>query len=154
MHFTKHVVIGVISIALAVSLTGCDNPIEKIFTKEKNEDTIAETVNQVKTEINSYSTSVSVVDILDETSVESTVSEEYCETGGGNADTYKEIEITVSDNQYFYNNHEITLSEVCEILDSLDSNTTIILFDEMATESAFSKITDYLDERKISYEMK
>lgn len=75
MHFTKHVVIGVISIALAVSLTGCDNPIEKIFTKEKNEDTIAETVNQVKTEINSYSTSVSVVDILDETSVESTVSE-------------------------------------------------------------------------------
>lgn len=60
----------------------------------------------------------------------------------------------MSDNQYFYNNHEITLSEVCEILDSLDSNTTIILFDEMATESAFSKITDYLDERKISYEMK
>lgn len=152
MHFIKRFVVGVMSIALAVSLTGCDNPIEKIVTKEKNEETITETVNQVENEINS--TSISIVEIPDETSVQSTVSEEYDETGGGNADTYKEIEITVSDNQYFYNNHEITYSELCEILDSLDSNTTIILFDEMATESAFSKITDYLDERKISYEMK
>lgn len=152
MHFTKRFVVGVMSIALAVSLTGCDNPIEKIVTKEKNEETITETVNQVENEINS--TSISIVEIPDETSVQSTVSEEYDETGGGNADTYKEIEITVSDNQYFYNNHEITYSELCEILDNLDSNTTIILFDEMATESAFSKITDYLDKRKISYEMK
>ena len=152
MQFTKRFVVVVMSIALAVSLTGCDNPIKKIFTKEKNEETITETVNQVENEINS--TSISIVEIPDDTSVQSTVSEEYDETGGGNADTYKEIEITVSDNQYFYNNHEITYSELCEILDSLDSNTTIILFDEMATESAFSKITDYLDERKISYEMK
>lgn len=52
MHFIKRFVVGVMSIALAVSLTGCDNPIEKIVTKEKNEETITETVNQVENEIN------------------------------------------------------------------------------------------------------
>lgn len=72
---------------------------------------------------------------------------------GGNSDTAKYIEVTVSENKYFYENHEISFDELVEVLDGLDENTSVKISDENAALKAYENLTKTLDEREIPFEM-
>ena len=85
---------------------------------------------------------------------ETSVSDEYDETGGGNGGEYSEMDITVSENRYFYDNHEVTFEEIQELFADADANTAVNIYDEQASDSAFTRLTDFLDEKGIGYEVK
>ena len=71
---------------------------------------------------------------------------------GGNHDTAKYIEVTVSENKYFCDNHEISFDELVEVLDGLDENTSVKISDENATLKAYESLTKALEARKITFE--
>lgn len=150
----KNIITAVFCLAMTITLSACQNPLDNIFNSSETTEAVSETPEQTaaeNTDITAASSEEAESETESVTSAESVTSEEFDETGGGNPDTYKEIEITVSENQYFYNNHEITFDEFTDLLKDADVNTTIRLSDEMASDSAFSKITDYLDEQNIPY---
>lgn len=154
----KKIITLSICLAMTIILSACKNPLDLIFNKSESTQALSEAAEQAEqsvTENTDITEAVSWEEAESETenvtSAESIASEIFDETGGGNPDTYKEIEITVSENQYFYNNHEITFDEFTALLKNADVNTTVILSDEMASDNAFSKITDYLDEQNFPY---
>lgn len=51
MHFTKRFVVVVMSIALAVSLTGCDNPIKKSLQKKRTRKLLQKLLIKLKTKL-------------------------------------------------------------------------------------------------------
>ena len=71
---------------------------------------------------------------------------------GGNSDIAKYIEVTVSEDKYFYENHEISYDELIKVLDELDGNTAVKIGDENATLKAYENLTDALEERGILFE--
>lgn len=158
IHNAKRLLILCLLLGMSVTLSGCDNPLKKLFNKEETTD-----VSEVDTSVFETSAEIgsSVTDIISqqkpgtllqsETSSEEIGSDEFDSTGGGNPDVYNEIEITISENKYFYNNHEITYDEFQDIMSQFDSNTTIKIYDELASDSAYKKITAYLDENEIPY---
>lgn len=154
MRYSKCLAVAITGISMMIFLSGCNNPFDKFLKKDETAETVTEILNQSETETTELSTITSIAESINETSAEISETTKGEETGGGNPDTYKEIEITVSDNQYFYNNHEISFDELCDLFVNFDSNTSIIIYDEMASESAYTKITEYLDEQKIPYIMK
>ena len=68
----------------------------------------------------------------------------------GNTDSFA-LEITISDDKYFVNNHEIGIEELKSEIDGLEAGATIIINDENSTLKAFNAVKDYLDEKKITY---
>ena len=68
---------------------------------------------------------------------------------GGNSDIAKYIEVTVSEDKYFYENHEISYDDLIKVLDELDENTAVKISDENATLKAYESLTDALEERGI-----
>lgn len=139
---------GLISLLLVLPLTACKNPFEKESVSPETETT----TNVVNTQEHVTNVTTSSESLETEyTGVHESESEEFDESAGGNPDEYKIIEITVSSNQYFYNNHEITYDEFVEMLVEADAITTVIITDELASDGAFTKITQYLDEQKIPY---
>ncbi|MDE6725732.1 MAG: hypothetical protein K2J79_09020 [Ruminiclostridium sp.] len=71
---------------------------------------------------------------------------------GGNPDISKYIDVTVSEDKYFYDNKEISLEDLVKVLDGLDKNTAVRITDENATLKAFEGLTKALLERGIVYE--
>ena len=61
----------------------------------------------------------------------------------GNTDSFA-LEITISEDKYFVDNHE---SEI----DGLEAGATIKINDENSTLKAFNAVKDYLDKKKIAY---
>lgn len=72
---------------------------------------------------------------------------------GGNPDIAEYIEVTVSEDKYFYENHEISYDDLIEVLDGLDGNTAVMISDENATLNAYENLTKALEERGILYEL-
>lgn len=72
---------------------------------------------------------------------------------GGNSDFASYIEVTVSEDKYFYENHEISYDDLIEVMDGLDENTAVRISDENAALNAFEALTDALEERGILYEV-
>ena len=68
---------------------------------------------------------------------------------GGNSDIANYIEVTVSEDKYFYENHEISYDDLIKVLDELDENTAVKISDENATLKAYESLTDALEERGI-----
>lgn len=68
----------------------------------------------------------------------------------GNTDSFA-LEITISDDKYFVNNHEIGIEELKSEIDGLEAGATIKINDENSTLKAFNAVKDYLDEKKITY---
>ena len=68
---------------------------------------------------------------------------------GGNPDNTDSfaLEITISEDKYFVNNHEIGIEEI----DGLEAGATIKINDEKSSLKAFNAVKDYLDEKKITY---
>ena len=71
---------------------------------------------------------------------------------GGNPDIAKYIEITVSEEKYFHENHEISYDDLIMMLDELPKNTTVKISDENATLKAYENLTKAFEERGIMFE--
>lgn len=67
----------------------------------------------------------------------------------GNTDSFA-LEITVSEDKYFVNNHEIGIEELKSEIDGLEAGATIKINDEKSSLKAFNAVKDYLDEKKIA----
>lgn len=145
--------LGIVCLLLGVSvaLSGCVNPLDKLFKKEEVTDASDTAISEVSSETEAIEAD-EFLQQESETPFQSEMSpDEYDSTGGGNPDVYDEIEITISENKYFYDNHEISYNEFCDIMSQFDSNTTVKIYDELASDSAFQKIISYLDEVGIPY---
>ena len=68
----------------------------------------------------------------------------------GNTDSFA-LEITVSEDKYFVDNHEIGIEELKSEIDGLEAGATIKINDEKSSLKAFNAVKDYLDEKKIAY---
>ena len=68
----------------------------------------------------------------------------------GNTDNVA-LEITISEDKYFVNNHEIGIEELKSEIDGLEAGATIKINDEKSSLKAFNAVKDYLDEKKIAY---
>ena len=68
----------------------------------------------------------------------------------GNPDSFA-MEITVSEDKYFVDNHEIGIEELKSEIDGLEAGATIKINDEKSSLKAFNAVKDYLDEKKIAY---
>ena len=68
----------------------------------------------------------------------------------GNTDSFA-LEITISEDKYFVNNHEIGIEELKSEIDGLEAGATIKINDEKSSLKAFNAVKDYLDEKKIAY---
>jgi hypothetical protein len=53
--------------------------------------------------------------------------------------------------KYFVDNHEIGIEELKSEIDGLEAGATIKINDENSTLKAFNAVKDYLDEKKIAY---
>ncbi len=71
---------------------------------------------------------------------------------GGNPDIANYIEVTVSEDKYFYENHEILFDDLIKVFDELDDNTAVKISDENATLKAYESLTKALEERGILFE--
>ena len=72
---------------------------------------------------------------------------------GGNSGIAGHIEITVSEDRYFYDNREISYDDLIKMLDGLDGNTAVTVNDDNAALNVFEKLTKALEEREIPYEL-
>lgn len=68
----------------------------------------------------------------------------------GNTDSFA-LEITISEDKYFVENHEISIEELKSEIDGLEASATIKINDEKSSLKAFNAVKDYLDEKKIAY---
>ncbi len=73
-------------------------------------------------------------------------------TVGGNPDIANYIEVTVSEDKYFYENHEILYDDLIKVFKELDENTAVMISDENATLKAYKRLTKALEECGILYE--
>ena len=68
----------------------------------------------------------------------------------GNTDSFA-MEITVSEDKYFVDNHEISFDELKTKIDGLETGAVIKINDENSTLKAFNAVKDYLTEKEIAY---
>ncbi len=68
----------------------------------------------------------------------------------GNPDSFA-MEITVSEDKYFVDNHEISFDELKAKIDGLETGAVIKINDENSTLKAFNAVKDYLTEKEIAY---
>lgn len=68
----------------------------------------------------------------------------------GNTDSFA-MEITVSEDKYFVDNHEISFDELKTKIDGLETGAVIKINDENSTLKAFNTVKDYLTEKEIAY---
>lgn len=72
--------------------------------------------------------------------------------GGNPGDPEKfAMEITISEDKYFVNNHEISFDELKAKIDGLETGAVIKINDENSTLKAFNAVKDHLNEKGISY---
>lgn len=90
-----------------------------------------------------------------ETSNTTTEESSYLSEAGGNPDNaaVKEILVTVSEDKYFVDNHEMSFEELTEEIQADNEGTFVRIFDENATLNAFEKLKNYLEENAIEYEL-
>lgn len=132
-------------LGVCLTLTACTDP----NNAPKNSSPNSSSNSQVTNEQNSSALENS--EISDSTPSEE-MTEDASSAEGGNSDTAKYIEVTVSEDKYFYENHEISFEELVEVLDGLDENTSVKISDENATLKAYESLTKALEERKITFE--
>lgn len=61
------------------------------------------------------------------------------------------MEITISEDKYFVDNHEISFDELKAKIDGLETGAVIKVNDENSTLKAFNAVKDYLTEKEIAY---
>lgn len=141
------IVLIILIMSFVLILSSCkkdDNPNEAFITGAE-QDAVAET--DITTIISTQNDTATITE--DESSAAFT--EEYNENRGGNQDSYTEIEITISENRYYYNNSEILLENLIELFDGLDKNDTVKIHDDYASDKAYENLILVLKEREIPY---
>lgn len=74
------------------------------------------------------------------------------ETGGNPGEIHNRyIEITVFEDNYFYENHQMSYEELLSILEELEEGDIVTIYDDNATLNAYQKIISALEEREILY---
>lgn len=141
----RDMVLIALILGVCLTLTACTDP----NNEPQNSTPGSSSNSQVTNEQNSSTLENS--EISDCTPSEEMI-EDVSSTEGGNPDTAKYIEVTVSEDKYFYDNHEISFDELVEVLDGLDENTSVKISDENATLKAYENLTKTLDEREILFE--
>ena len=70
-------------------------------------------------------------------------------SGGG--DVYGTLTITVAEDTYLLNGAEVSLDEIKALTEGLGENITVIIRDELATDNAYTALTDHLNEKGVPY---
>lgn len=111
---------------------------------------ISKLVNGEQTVTSSEADTASDISSADNSS-EAQTSNVSAEGGNhGNTDSFA-LEITISEDKYFVDNHEIGIEELKSEIDGLEAGATIKINDEKSSLKAFNAVKDYLDEKKITY---
>ena len=72
--------------------------------------------------------------------------------GGNSGNTEKfALELTISEDKYFIDNHEISLDELKVKIDALEPNSAVAINDENSTLKAYNAVKDYLRKKNIGY---
>ena len=74
------------------------------------------------------------------------------EIGGNLAESHSRVlEITVFEDNYFYESHEVSWEELALIFEELKEGDIVIIYDENASLNACQKVIMYLEERETMY---
>lgn len=74
------------------------------------------------------------------------------EAGGNPTENHAAmLEITVFEDHYLYENHEVLFEELLTLLDGLSEGDVVTIYDQDAAWNAYQKVISALDERKILY---
>ncbi len=74
------------------------------------------------------------------------------ETGGNPAESHSRVlEITVFEDNYFYESHEVSYEELLLIFEELKEGDIVIIYDENASLNACQNLLVILEEREIMY---
>lgn len=103
--------------------------------------------------ITNSSAEVSSADNSDTTDSSSDVQTSDVSSEGGNPGSPEKyaMEITISEDKFFVDNHEISFDELKAKIDGLETGAVIKVNDENSTLKAFNAVKDYLAEKGIAY---
>ena len=135
----KKIALAALFLTASLALTGCD--FINDFLGNNNSADPQTTSTQPTT--NDYDNPEITTTTADETT------ENNSDAAGGNPDIADYIEVTVSEDKYFYENHEISFDDLLKVFDELDENTAVKISDENATLKAYENLTAALEEREI-----
>lgn len=101
----------------------------------------------------SSSAEASSTDSSEATDSSSDVQTSDASSEGGNSGNPEKfaMEITISEDKYFVDNHEISFDELKAKIDGLETGAVIKINDENSTLKAFNAVKDHLNEKGISY---
>ena len=165
----KKTVLAVLAVCAGLALTGCDtvnvmigtfsiaDTSETTTAEPDVSETAADTVEITTADDEITAAADEITAAADETTAdETTTAAEVTQGGpanqGGNPGFAGYIEVTVLENKYFYDNHEVSFEELTEVLDGLSGDTAVLIHDEDATLKAYEELTNALKERKIMFE--
>lgn len=158
----KKTVLAALAVCAGLALTGCDTVNVMIGTfsiADTSESTTAEPdVSETAADAAEITTTADETAAADETTAaaDETTTAEVTVGGpaaeGGNPSFAHYIEVTVLEDKYFYENHEISYEELLELLDGLDGDTAVVISDKNATLKAYESLTKALEERGILFE--
>lgn len=101
----------------------------------------------------SSSSDVSSTDNSDSTDSSSVAQTSDVSSEGGNSGNPEifALEITISEDKYFVDNHEIDFEELKTKIDALEKGSTVKVNDENSALKAFNAVKNYLAEKEIAY---
>lgn len=140
---------------LTLALSGCSKK-EEQTTSTSDTTTQNSVMASVETVTNTTTSSINdTTRVSGKNTNDLSISSEYPEDGGGNpgVSNATELSVTVSEDKYFVDNHEISFDDLVEKISALSENSYVKLYDEKSTLKAFNKIKDYLEENGIMYEI-
>lgn len=135
-------------LSICVVLSGCKKDDNTEDSESRTMTSIQENVSEDSNEVNK--------DFTDEAGGNPKTSElnkEFTDEAGENLEDSNSfvLEITVSEDKYFIENHEKDYAELIEEIKLLSDDSSVILYDEKATLKAVKTITDYLNENEVKY---
>ncbi len=128
--------------AMCFMLTGCSK--KDIKSVGKLVSYVMENAPRTETQTEPVQTTV--------VSSETVTAETSCTDGGNPYDRESvRLEITISENLYYYENKLMTFDEVTEKIKASGAGVIVEIVDDNAALKAYKKLTDWLAENKIEY---
>ena len=139
----KKIALAALALSASLALTACD-----FINSALGNNALGSDSHDFQTTVEPTTTSTFENPEITTTTVDE-ATENNSDAEGGNPDIADYIEVTVSEDKYFYDNHEISYDDLIELLDGLDENTAVKISDENATLKAYESLTEALEERGI-----
>lgn len=151
---TVNVMIGTFSIAETSETTAAEPDVSETAADAVEITTAEDEITAAADEITAAADETTAAD--ETAPADETTAAEVTQGGpaaeGGNPGFASYIEVTVLENKYFYDNHEVSFEELAEVLDGLSGDTAVLIHDEDATLKAYEELTSALKEREIMFE--